>query len=471
METLQISISALLTSVSADSNKNRQRLRTTALRKFQYFVGRDSLPFEELTKEYIDDFLSWTIKGGASPKTIELYRDALRCLFIEQFPEAEGQIRQAFKKSQQRRGAQSRGMSVEQLRSLVKADFANREDLTRARDLFMFCVYCGGLDYNAAKSLTKTLLGETYLTLPTGLKVALNLNIRSIISKYDIENCDMLFPFLNNLTEAVYADKLKEISERLRIARLKDRHSETKAWLSAAKALQISIEMMAACAYKRVDVLTHYLGAVSTNQTSIDIAMKSVCNLVVDDTEHWYAMKLRGCITPDYILQLIYDNERCQVCQQLKTYYPMEDIKVRVGSKWKQDTQAFIKDVLFFRTKEQYVDSLHTSVRKYAWVFRQSNSPMSPYAVISQRDMENFQCAISQFTDDISISIVENSAIKVGKKVRINSGKFAGCEGVIEGEEHDVNAKALRNFYLRFTSNNSFKFQVKVNENSLTILD
>jgi transcription antitermination factor NusG len=96
---------------------------------------------------------------------------------------------------------------------------------------------------------------------------------------------------------------------------------------------------------------------------------------------------------------------------------------------------------------------------------------MSPYAVISQHDMENFQRAISQFTDDISITIVENSDIKVGKKVRLNSGEFAGCEGIIENEEVDVNIPELRNFYVKFTSNNSFKFQIKVSESSLTILD
>jgi transcription antitermination factor NusG len=117
------------------------------------------------------------------------------------------------------------------------------------------------------------------------------------------------------------------------------------------------------------------------------------------------------------------------------------------------------------------VDQLFRVIRNDAWIFRQSNSPMSPYAVISQHEMENFQRAISQFTDDISIAIVENSDIKVGKMVRLNSGEFAGCEGIIESEEADDKNPELRNFYIKFTSNNSFKFQIKVNESSLTILD
>jgi transcription antitermination factor NusG len=457
--------------VSCDKNINRKRLRTTALRKFRYYVGADELSLDAISKDYIDDFLSWAVKGGSSPKTIELYRDALKCVFVEQFPHVEDQIKQAFKKTLQRRCAQTRGLNVEQLRSLAKADFDNREDLTQTRDLFLFCVYCGGLDYNAAKSITKQEVGGEYLTLPTGLKITLNLNIQAIITMYDVEDSDMLFPFLNNMSEVAYAANLKEIGERSNLAKLKDHHVEAKSWLAAAKELQIETVVMAACVYKRVDILTHYSGEVSDNQAAIDTAIKNVCNLVVDDTEHWYAMKLRDRVTPDRIQQLLCDNEHVLACRRLKTYYPMEDIKVRVGGKWKQDTKAFIKDVLFFRTKKRFVDPLFRIVRNNAWIFRQSNSPMSPYAVISQHDMENFQRAISQFTDDISVAIVENSDIKVGKRVRLDSGEFAGCEGIIEGEEVNATTPELRNFYIKFTSNNSFKFQIKVSESSLTILD
>jgi hypothetical protein len=461
----------MLSSVSCDKNATRKRLRTTALRKFRYYAGCDELSLDAISKDYIDGFLTWAVKGGSSPKTIEVYRDALRCIFVEQFPDTEAQIKQAFKKMPQRRGAKTSGLNVEQLRTLAKAEFGDREELTQSRDLFLFCVYCGGLDYNAAKSLTKASVGEEYLTLPTGLKVTLNLNIQAIISMYSVEESDMLFPFLNNMSEAAYAANLKEIGELLHLARLKDHHSEAKAWLAAARELQTNTGVMATCAYKYVDVLTHYSGETSDNQSAIDCAIKSVCNLVVDDTEHWYAMKLRDRVTPDRIQQLLCNNEHLLVCRQLKTYYPMEDIKVRVGGKWRQDTKAFIKDVLFFRTKKRFVDQLFRVVRNDAWIFRQSNSPMSPYAVISQHDMENFQRAISQFTDDITIAIVENSDIKVGKKVRLNSGEFAGCEGIIESEEVDANTPELRNFYIKFTSNNSFKFQIKVSESSLTVLD
>jgi hypothetical protein len=96
----------------------------------------------------------------------------------------------------------------------------------------------------------------------------------------------------------------------------------------------------------------------------------------------------------------------------------MEDIKVKVGNKWKRDTKAYIKDVLFIRTKERYVNQLFNLIRNSAWIFRQSNAASSPYAVILQHDMENFQRAIKQFTDDVVVSIVENNDIAVGTHLK-----------------------------------------------------
>jgi hypothetical protein len=468
--TFQISISALLACVSHDKNVSRRKLRNSALQSFKFFVGQDDLSSDMLTKDYIEDYQSWSVKCGSSPKTIDLYRDAIKVVLIENFPDAEFQIRQAFKRPPSRRGSRISGLNVEQLRTLSKSEFGGIKELVQARDLFMFSVYCGGLDYNAVKSMTKSAVADGYLTLPSGLKIKINGNIQTLITLYDREECNELFPICKQWSEALYADKLKTIGAMLRMSRIKDRHAEAKAWLSVAKDMKIKAEVMAACAYKHVDVLTHYTGEVSTNQKAIDSAIKGVCRAVIDNTEHWYAMKLRDRVTPEIIQKLLCENEEYPYLRQTKTYYPMEDIKVRVGGKLKQDTRAFIKNVLFFRTRERYLKQVYNVVQYSAWIFRETNSASSRYAVISQRDMENFQRAVSQYTDDIAITIVDNQDIKVGKKVRLTKGEFAGCEGVIECEDVD-NDSQLRNFYIRFTTNNSFKFQIKVSPDGVTLLD
>jgi transcription antitermination factor NusG len=85
--------------------------------------------------------------------------------------------------------------------------------------------------------------------------------------------------------------------------------------------------------------------------------------------------------------------------------------------------------------------------------------------------MENFQRAISQFTDDVVVSIVESNDIKIGRKVRVLSGPFAGTEGIVEGEELDATVPEMRNFYIRYVSNNSFKIQIEANESMLEVIE
>jgi hypothetical protein len=469
--TSSISISELLAFVARDKSKSRAQQRSQALRQLYVFAGRDTIAGEEFGKELVDDYLSWAVKNGSSPRTIELYRAALRAVLLERYPEWESDIRKAFEKSPTRRSGATRGMNVEQLRMFGLTSLDNRDDFVQARDLFMFCVYCGGLDYNAAKSLTKDDLHDGYLWLPTGVRIVLNANIQNIITEYESEKSNMLFPFCRTMTEAAYVGRLKVIAEQLHVSKIKERHAEAKAWVAAARELKTDTEVMAACAYKRVEALTGYTGKVDNSQTNIDKAVNNVCCAVMDNTERWYAMKLRDRITTEHIQRTLLENDKFPHLRHLQTYYPMEDVKVKVGGKWKRDTKAFIKNVLFFRTKERYVGQIFSLVREMAWIFRQTNAPSSPYAVISQHDMENFQRAIRQFTDDVVVSIVESNDIAVGRKVRVLSGPFAGTEGVVEGEQLDATVPEMRNFYIRYVTNNAFKVQIEANESMLELIE
>jgi hypothetical protein len=445
--------------------------RSQALRQLKIFMGGDAIPVEEFNKELIDGYLSWAVKNGSSPRTIELYRTAIRAVLVERFPESEVEIRRAFKKSPTRRCSATRGMNVEQLRMLDQATLDERVDLMQVRHLFMFCVYCGGLDYNAAKSLTRNNLQKDHLLLPSGLQVPLNANIQTIISEYETEGCRELLPFCRTMTEAAYVGRLKVIGEILHVPKLRERHAEAKAWVAAAGEQNIATEVMAACAYKRVEALTAYSGEASDDQRKIDKAINDVCSAVVDNSERWFAMKLRERVTTERIQRFLLENDKFPHLRQMQTYYPLEDVRVRVDGKWKCDTRAFIRNVLFFRTKECYVSQVAGLVGEMAWIFRQTNAPSSPYAVISQRDMENFQRAISQFTDDVVVSIVEANDITIGRKVRVLSGPFAGTEGIVEGEELDATVPEMRNFYIRYVSNNSFKIQIEANESMLEVIE
>lgn len=459
-----IYIAELLKLASCNKSLPLRTLRKAALQIFEQYMGCESFSADQLTKENIEDFSTWLIKTGKSLKTVELYRNEIRAVILEKHPESEQIIKAAFAQKAGLRCAKSAGLGKEQMRKIAKATFTDRADLTEARDLFLFCFYVGGITYGVVKELTTEMLDGSYLTLPSDKKVRLNINIESIVDTYASDTDNRLFPFLSQMNEARYSELLKEIAERYRMPRLKERHAEAKAWITIAKEIGVELSVIAAVAYKQVGVLTHYSGEISTDQKEEDKAVGQVSLAVADNTERWYAMKMRSKVRLEDITTILYNNPKYPALRNLITYYPMEDIESREGKRLIQKTKAYIDGVVFFRTASRFVAPLFSLIREKAWIYRQSNAPSSPYAVISQNEMENFQRAISCFTDDIEVTIVENASVCVGQKVRLTAGRFAGCEGIIEQTTEADQSSNVRNFIVRFTTENSFKFKIEASE-------
>jgi hypothetical protein len=69
----------------------------------------------------------------------------------------------------------------------------------------------------------------------------------------------------------------------------------------------------------------------------------------------------------------------------------------------------------------------------------------------------------------VEISLIGNKEIGIGKKVKLLTGNFAGCEGIIEDEKSSISDS--RNFVIRFTSENSLRIKISVNETQIKVLD
>lgn len=440
-----------------------------ALICFHQYWGDDKLPINEFNKDVVEGYLTWLVKSGKSTNTIELYRRELRTIIKDTYPQYAEQVKEVFSRPAAKRHSRKGGLSSDMVRRLAKLQFGNRVDLAQARDTFMFSFYCGGVNFDVLKSLTKDVCDDDYIHLSANRRVAFTLNHQAIIAMYDQADNDKLFPFCSDLSNLDSQNRLKEIGDNCRMPQLAEQDAATKAWISVAKELGIDISVIAACADKPVSILSNYSGNICDEQKSKDIAINKVSRDVADNTQHWYAMRLRRRAMPEDILSILNENTRYPYLRSIQTYYPMQDVDTRVGNKLKHDTKAYISSVLFFRTKPQYVRHLSELVRQHAWIYRQINAVSSPYAVISQREMENFQRTVSCFTDDIEISLVNNSDVIIGKKVKIMTGKFAGCEGIVEDEKNSLSD--LRNFIIRFTSENSLRFKIAVNEAQFRVLE
>lgn len=101
-------------------------------------------------------------------------------------------------------------------------------------------------------------------------------------------------------------------------------------------------------------------------------------------------------------------------------------------------------------------------IRDIAWGYRHLNTPSSPYSVISQKAMSEFQRCIGIYTDDIRMEIIsEKPPLAVNDLVTIHGDSIDGSIGEItEIKEKD----GIRTYSIRLTRDASFTWTVRISD-------
>jgi hypothetical protein len=448
------------------------RNRKYAIVCLQQFLQSDRLAVEGLTKEMADGYVTWLVNAGKANSTVELYRKVLRKAIVEAYPQLEERVAEAFDRPTAKWNQRKDGMSVDMMRKLARLELDESPELRLVRDIFLFGFYCGGLDFKGVKMLTKASTESgTHIELEDGRRIRLNANIEAIVALYNEEGQEALFPEIRTMKEGDYQNWLRKLGTSRRWPMLKERDAALRSWITVAYELGVEPRVMLGCTGRRSGVLSNFHDEPCRDQATLDRAINRVSIAVADSSMHWYAMRFRDRRTmPEDIYKVIQENDRFPYLRDLTTYYPCEEIVRRVGDRRIVGAKAYINGVMFFRTKPQYVKPLFSLVSDLAWIYSYPTSDgKAVYAMISQREMENFQSAVSKFTPDVACQIVSNDEMVAGRRVRVLSGQFAGTEGVIED---DASAKGpMRRFAVRFTSANSLVFKLNLLECDLELLD
>lgn len=116
--------------------------------------------------------------------------------------------------------------------------------------------------------------------------------------------------------------------------------------------------------------------------------------------------------------------------EQPEIFYPCEEIARRIGKKLVYCNKPLISDVAFFRCRATDIRPLFSRIGDMAWCYRGCGG--SQYAVIPAGAMARFQEAIGMFTSDYQLSPIGSLTPKIGERVVIIGGVFAGRDGFIE---------------------------------------
>ncbi len=190
---------------------------------------------------------------------------------------------------------------------------------------------------------------------------------------------------------------------------------------------------------------------------------QAIGSMIVNDPPQWHAMHLRRHV--DYKDLKAAIDATSGSLPDIELFYPLEEIASRVGKKLVYQSQPFIRDVVFFKSRARDIMPLFQSIGDKAWCYRVSNAPGSPYAVISKTDFAEFQTAIGHFTDETKIIPISSAIPLPGEEVVLIGSMWGERKGTFDKSFTDKSGKLLYRVIL--SPDSGFAFRIDIDPRSV----
>lgn len=213
------------------------------------------------------------------------------------------------------------------------------------------------------------------------------------------------------------------------------RGSITAIWISAAFRAGVKVEDIKAIVSvlpNGFDIINHVSPSNLTEKEKHDIICR-VADSVNDITTRWYVLNMRNRIAPDDVKTCIKDTYP-RLYRNIRFFYPTHfAFRESRRKKLVRQEVPFLPGLLFLKVRSDMADTLFSKITSVAWAYKYTNTPESPYSVISQKAMTDFQRHIGVFSDDVKVELVKTAKpFEEGQDVRILRGDLFGKLGKIE---------------------------------------
>ena len=343
---------------------------------------------------------------GYSVSTITFYLKVISAMMTE-----IGEPNEAFLQVRRKLSgaADSSAMSFDALKKMISELSSDVEGNTLGADLTLMAILWGGLRPKEVLSLE---FGESYDSIAP---------LQSINEKYKRPRARKLFPIAS----------AREIAMRIRgILRRYGLEAESDSlWaLAALKAEVAPEEILSVLGHVPAGLsLLGLFDAAETGATERLATLEIVADSLADNPFRWYAMQLRRGEDYETIAEL-------SGLEAQNLYYPSREVTRRVGRRLTVSTRPFLPGVVFFRMRPSDVAPLFRKIGSRAWVYRQTASAQSPYAVISPAEMMAFQLAVGVLIDRTAAP----AEMHPGDTVEIIGGDFRGLCATIQSTAPNV---------------------------------
>jgi len=208
----------------------------TAVRSWTRFVGNDNWHISEMSGKQVEAYQRWLAEQGICMNTISAYMRALRVLYHRAMKNMGVRMKSIRKEEEDcepfdkvftgRAKTAKRSISQTEIQQLKALSLVPGSSLARARDIFLFSFYAMGMPFVDIAYLKKSQIKEdviNYARHKTGQQVCVAVipAMQDIISRYQVESSEYVFPFLSEkspkLLHKQYLRRLRQYNYSLKV--------------------------------------------------------------------------------------------------------------------------------------------------------------------------------------------------------------------------------------------------------------
>lgn len=448
-----------LKSTQTESRKSAGNMRR-AIESLSDFAGGTDLSFDSFDAAFLGEWIAAQFFDGYQSATVAYNLSKIAALYNKAVAEGLAAPAEIFS------GLPDKIISAapafdgvdhvatfQKIRTICLADYSSAPAKDLARDIIIYGIFNGGMTLSRLAKLKK----DDY----TGDDP----HILKIVGKYAKPKNKYLFPLNQaHLTPRQLALFMQELTGNLlKSVGIQRRSLPDLAladiWCDLAMSCGVPASDIAACvdSPEKISPLTFCASPSSPSPDKIAEIRRQVSDTLADNPIHWYAMHLRQHTQ----FQDLTDRLKDRDLSLDEIFYPMEEIIRKVGKKKVFENRPVISWLIFYRARVTQLNRLFHEIGDLAWGYRYLRDVKSPYAVISDREVRNYQQAIGTLSP--AVRMLEDNDVKFeeGDCLVLLGGPMNGRHGVFIAEKKvkgDASGRVV--FRIRLAGGNNINWEV-----------
>lgn len=429
---------------SAESNSRASvGNMTRAVDSLARFVGGTDLSFNSFNIDLLGEWVARQFYEGYYAKTVAYNISKIAALYNKAVEEGLAIHNDAFQATLAKiKDASSRFDGINhtdtfhRLLSICRTDYSADSSRQLAKDIILFGIFSGGMTLEQIAAFKK----DEY----TGE----NDHIVKIVERYAKPKNKYLFP----LRQAQSTPKQLRLSMLTLIRTLLEPSGTQPAratnmilvdlWCDIAMNCGATSSEIAACVYGTgaSNALTFFTAPSEISSGRIAAIRGQVIEALTNNPVRWYAMHLRRNTKFKDLTDRL--DEKNIALDEI--FYPMEEIFHKVGKKKIFENRPVISWLVFYRARVTQLNRLFHAIGDIAWGYRYLRDVRSPYAVINDKEIRNYQHAIGFLNPSTRMLPDDEVKFNNGDYLVILGGPMNGRHGVFIAEKKGKGAASGR---------------------------